>query len=96
MTHDELLNEIDAIISIGYAESGFSEYAANGTRAEKALRAVVELHKPVEYATGASTAIGTPAYLPTATACSCSRAFNDYDRVPYPCPTIQAIEKELG
>ena len=45
MTHDELLKTIDAHIAIGYAASGFSEYAAEGTLCEKALRAVAELCK---------------------------------------------------
>jgi len=80
MTHDELLNEIDAIISIGYAESGFSEYAANGTRAEKALRAVVELHKPELLDERGDVCLACCPDLLTL----------------YPCPTIQAIEKELG
>jgi hypothetical protein len=84
MTHDELLAICD-----NYSFKDSAEPV-------KALRAVVELHKPVEYATGGSTAIGNPAYFPTMTACSCSRAFNEYDRVPYPCPTIKAIDKELG
>ena len=45
MTHDELLKTIDAHIAIGYAASGFSEYAAEGTLCEKALRAVAEYAK---------------------------------------------------
>ena len=89
MTHDELL----ARISLAMPEDNSDVYVEDVVAA---LRAVVELHKPINYAMGASTAIGNPAYLPTTTACSCSKAFNDYDRVPYPCPTIQAIEKELG
>ena len=44
--HEELLAKIDESIAIGYAQSGLAEYAANGTKAEQALRAVVEL--PIE------------------------------------------------
>jgi hypothetical protein len=53
-----------------------------------ALRAVVELHKPVEvphndYATGLG--------------CSAPSCLDKYaEPSPYPCETIQAIEKELG
>lgn len=47
MNHEELLKVIDLHISIGYAQSGFSEYAANGTKCEQALRKVVEAHKPI-------------------------------------------------
>ena len=47
---------------------------------EIALRAVVELHKPTQI----------PDWVPTEKElmCWCAHA--------YPCPTIQAIEKELG
>ena len=82
MTHDELLQEIDAIISIGYAESGFSEYAANGTRAEKALRAVVELH--------------TPDWRNQCSHCLEPNDHDELNKnYLYPCPTIQAIEDVL-
>ena len=77
MTHEELLARIDLIISIGYAQEGFAEYAANGTKAEQALRAVVELHKPMEDFTNVCGECAFEAV------------------VLYPCPTIQAIEKEL-
>lgn len=90
MGHDELLARIKA-----YELDSWTGVPEDRDELATALRAVVELHKPVEYATGASTAIGNPAYLPTETACSCSKAFTDYDKVPYPCPTTQAIEKEL-
>ena len=82
MTHDELLAKIDEIISIGYAQEGFAEYAAEGTKAEKALRAVVELHyaKSSEYFEGDVCE-------------TCSWDLDYY--TPYPCPTIKAITKEL-
>ena len=50
-----------------------------------ALRAVVELHKP-EYGDFPDEDI---------TCDHCGR-LNSAEMVPYPCPTIQAIEKELA
>ena len=50
---------------------------------EIALRAVVELHKEIP-----SRGANYPAHFPSAPDCAeCS--------LNYPCPTIQAIEKEL-
>ena len=68
MTHDELLASI-----IDYGENGPIDYGQIDL--SKALRAVVELHKPR-----------------TDPASTCSGCALD---VLYPCPTIQAIEKEL-
>ena len=65
MTHNELLAELTDIEPV-YARATL--YSA--------LRAVVELHKPVEGKFGLS----------------CLKC-RDYEN--YPCPTIQAIEKEL-
>jgi len=63
MTHDELLDKI---------------LMECGCRNTKALRAIVELHKPEEE-------IGK--FCQTEEQCwACDK---------YPCPTIQAIEKEL-
>ena len=82
MTHDELLAKINSFTCCSGAH-------------EVALRAVVELHKPVEmpYAKVEGTL--------TCNYCSglChSRSGLSCDDCPplYPCPTIQAIEKELG
>ena len=47
---------------------------------QDALRAVVELHKPTPF---------------TTPYCSGCYEVDDLYQVPYPCPTIQAIEKEL-
>ena len=68
MTHNELLAEIT------------SESADIGGAVIKALRAVVELHKPNLI----------PNWVPTEDEfiCWCAHI--------YPCPTIQALEKELG
>lgn len=52
----------------------------HGVKAIQALRAVVELHKP------------QPTTIPSDPKCAeCSHL----DWADYPCPTIQAIEKEL-
>jgi hypothetical protein len=49
----------------------------------QALRAVVELHKPVQ------------SYMFEEEACSHCSSEEDRLEILYPCPTIQAIEKEL-
>jgi len=81
MTHDELLADINKEID----EKAFVPERYYPIRYLQALRAVVELHKP-------DILQGICSY--------CSRDFiqDCYDAVPvtYPCPTIQAIEKELG
>jgi hypothetical protein len=74
MTHDELLAKLaDDYQFADYAElrdeQGFLP-------THQALRAVVELHKPIIHA------------LPDETCWACQDL--------YPCPTIQAIEKELA
>ena len=66
MTHDELLAKVNTL------EARYTDYPTY-----LALRAVVELHKPV------TTTIGS--------FCKACGITSDY-----PCPTIQAIEKELG
>jgi hypothetical protein len=83
MTHDELLAEIDERTT----------YLGNEDSVYKALRAVVGLHKP-EY--------WENIHDPSWNGNDCSVCFTDGNlevpssRVTYPCPTIQAIEKELG
>ena len=80
MTHDELLAEID--IQLLHLPSYFK--AGDKTIAGmKALRAVVELHKPVQ------------SYMFEEEACSHCSSEEDRLEILYPCPTIQAIEKEL-
>lgn len=70
MTHNELLAELDEIIK------DFCARYDNSNPYYKALRAVVELHKP------------WPG--------GCSHCINiEGGYMSYPCPTIQAIEKEL-
>ena len=69
MTHDELLELIAA-------NEEFYDDGTNRTPSWSALRAVVELHRPM------TTTIGS--------ICKACGITSDY-----PCPTIQAIEKEL-
>ena len=70
MTLDELLVRLD--------DYGF------GVPPLKALRAVVELHKPCE-------PISDDNFV------TCETCNYEYHReYPWPCDTIQAIEKELG
>jgi len=72
MTHDELLWAINSVVENGTCETvGHYSFA-------KALRAVVELHKPRTESN------------------YCAKCRNAGGKlVPYPCSTIQAIEKEL-
>ena len=74
MTHEELLNTLN---SKQFMDSRTPETPYF------ALRAVVELHKPITTYDGLI---------------SCYCISNDEDSYwdrPYPCPTIQAIEREL-
>ena len=90
MTHEELLAKIDNLISVDknylIAVDKIEPKIINGIEVYwKALRAVVELHKPNrpedEY--------------PNCEQCQDSESYYDYVPAFYPCPTIQAIEKEL-
>ena len=74
MTHDELLAICD-----NYSFKDSAEPV-------KALRAVVELHKPNDRATTSSNFTGE--WVSNIHCYDCHSV--------YPCPTIQAIEKELG
>lgn len=78
MTHDELLSIMDNYTFKDSAEP------------VKALRAVVELHKPIKVATGGSWTATEFAQTFQLHCCACSFVYQ------YPCPTIQAIEKELS
>ena len=71
MTHDELLAKINYDIE----GNPYDEYM-------QALRAVVELHKPMSDR------------MPDCAECVTIHQ-GETDVVFYPCPTIQAIEKEL-
>ena len=80
MTHNELLASI-----VDYGQNGPIDYGQIDL--SKALRAVVELHKPI-----ISTAY--PESLGICLSCT-PLSLNFYEAIRYPCPTIQAIEKEL-
>ena len=71
MTHDELLAKINYDIE----GNPYDEYMS-------AIRAVVELHKPMSDR------------MPDCAECVTIHQ-GETDVVFYPCPTIQAIEKEL-
>ena len=81
MTHEELLQEINERLSKCDCLSCNYEYAGF-----KALRAIVELHKPKRINTGASTENGFEHWQEV-----CSKCI-----FPYPCQTIQTIKKELA
>ena len=90
MTHNELLAKIDWIGETKNAESGTVTPLGIAVLASlNALRAVVELHKPIEE-DGKLWCKHEECYshieFLERTDCECG----------YPCPTIQAIEKELG
>ena len=71
MTHDELLDLVQKTYDVDRSYELF-----------KALRAVVELHKPYQHE--------VVSYV------FCKGCTIDLDLAPpYPCETIQAIEKEL-
>lgn len=79
MTHDELLAICD-----NYSFKDSAEPV-------KALRAVVELHKPVMAFTGGYDGEENELWAE-----QCSDCSNNGFSQMYPCPTIQAIEKELA
>ena len=82
MTYDELLAKIDYTVAI---YEGLSVLDIRVLTAYlKALRAVVELHKPMRLPDGDVD-------------CSvCENTNSHWSGVPYPCPTIQAITNRLG
>jgi hypothetical protein len=83
MTHDELLDRI--------AQAGLEPHGnVMPTHLVLALRAVVELHKPFE-----TTPLWEYVKYMACDACESWTTDGAY-YLPYPCPTIQVIEKELG
>ena len=76
MTHEELLTKIS---DLGDNCLGIMA----GAMLSDALRAVVELHKPMK------------SYLFDDKACSHCSSEEDRTEILYPCPTIQAIEEQL-
>jgi hypothetical protein len=89
LTHDELLERVSEYISseCDCESCGF----INGPY--KALRAVVELHKPTDDGLGCSYEF-IECHDETGLGCDIPRTCNQYK--PYPCSTIKAIEKELA
>jgi len=91
MTHDDLLARIEltlgTYISKYYGSRKDVELRANVLDSLQAVRAVVELHKPIIVLTD----------VPICSHCE-NDGLNEPDGVvrSYPCLTIQAIEKELG
>jgi hypothetical protein len=83
MTHDELLEEIDDRFSDTC--DAHCESCSTKNFPIKALRAVVELHKPISSWVYEEFVENHR--------CSCDE-WNEYD-MGWPCDTIQAIEKEL-
>ena len=88
MTHDELLSKLaDDYQFADYAElrdeQGFLP-------THQALRAVVELHKPVMGFTGGYDGEENELWEEQCQECS----GNGFSQM-YPCPTIQGIDKEL-
>ena len=88
MTHNELLAKIDYTVAI---YEGLSVYDVRVLTAYlKALRAVVELHKPIK----AEDLKNNPKESGFCLTCT-PLSLNFYEAIRYPCPTIQTIEKEL-
>ena len=79
MTHNELLANLTPTQERGFPSNPISVLTA--------LRAVVELHKPI-------TSTAFPEFLGICLACT-PLSLNFYEAIRYPCPTIQTIEKEL-
>ena len=80
MTHDELLEEVNK-----YCEAIVSGQVWTTDIFIKSLRSVVELHKPTEHNQGYCHHCN-----------EVTENDNPFLTVEYPCPTIQAIEKELA
>ena len=93
MTHDELLERIKDPIELSrWLDKGVADKEVTLSQAQiywhntNALRAIVELHKPY-YNEG----------LTVGHCKGCQTTLDNITRhVSYPCPTIQAIEGELG
>lgn len=81
MSHEELLAKIDYLLEYEPKES--QDWTSTAIFVVKKLRAVVELHTPYNYIEIDGK--------PTEMWCTCGNS----GLIPYPCPTIQAIEAEL-
>jgi hypothetical protein len=87
MNHDELLAKVSIpiILKAGIQETDIVNVELL-IKERQALRAVVEMHKPSER--GYKGDIGC-------VGCGVNAEYGTWE-MDYPCPTIQAIEKELG
>lgn len=87
MTHDELLEQIRFGNNLGNVQFTWEQTVALQPliNIREALRAAVELHKPI------------PSFTRFICAICMQRSDDDYEVYDsdYPCSTIQAIEKEL-
>jgi hypothetical protein len=92
MTHDELLAKVDEEFGIiTFDENGKGLCNTLEAKGYYALRAVVELHKPVMAFTGGYDGEENELWAE-----QCSDCSNNGFSQMYPCLTIQAIEKELS
>ena len=82
MTHEELLAKVNQGIESSNYSNSLGEWHADSFLS--ALRAVVELHKPKNYI--------IKGFEVTESWCTA----DSESLTPYPCPTIQAIEKALN
>ena len=92
MTHDELLARIDREIAT-FTLASIDDANLPDLQAWQALKAVVKIHKPLSekehaFYPNISDEMKSMGF----TGAYCSGCKTDL----YPCPTIQAIEKELG
>ena len=88
MTHEELLAKIDKQEQISIQMMNMTMFEDLKLVEFDALRAVVELHKPWE-----GTRLN-PDAIPNGPWCThCEEVFDG--SIEWPCPTIQAVEKEL-
>jgi hypothetical protein len=88
MTHDELLAKIENKLS------GCNKLDCQCFEDDKpwsVICAVVELHKPMPIATGGTWSQNNFSHTFELRCSQCSKWYAQI----YPCPTIQAIEKEL-
>jgi hypothetical protein len=92
MTHDELLEEITAYERRTCNSAQDDSTCVSLHPLANALRAVVELHKPMPVATGGTWTQDNFSQTFELRCPQCSKWYAQ----TYPCPTIQAIEKELG
>jgi hypothetical protein len=89
MTHDELVSAIKKGIVMTGNRLASHEEGANLYR--RTVLAVVELHQSAPF-----KMTGNVEEIPGLLCLHCSTNLEPKDWIHYPCPTIQAIEKELA